>query len=164
MRSNQWSLLGKVHLSHSRATMLESNCRAPILNLHLLLLVGIGKLPNLSGPVSSFMKQEYLREATSVKLLGQSLHHNKYSLNWTIITIFRKRTKKKKKIERGLGLPRWLKGKEPASWCRRLRFDPWVGKIYGEENGNPLQYYCLDRGAWGATVHGVTRSWTQVSD
>ena len=30
----------------------------------------------------------------------------------------------------------------------------------GEGNGNPLQYACLenpmDRGAWGATVHGVT--------
>ena len=31
----------------------------------------------------------------------------------------------------------------------------------GEGNGNPLQYSCLenpmDRGAWWATVHGVTR-------
>ena len=31
----------------------------------------------------------------------------------------------------------------------------------GEENGNPLQYPCLenpmDRGAWRATVHGVTK-------
>jgi len=31
----------------------------------------------------------------------------------------------------------------------------------GEENGNPLQYSCLgnpmDRGAWRATVHGVTK-------
>ena len=30
-------------------------------------------------------------------------------------------------------------------------------------NGNPLQYSCLensmDRGAWGATVHGVAKSW-----
>ena len=30
-----------------------------------------------------------------------------------------------------------------------------------EENGNPLQYACLensmDRGAWRATVHGVTK-------
>ena len=34
----------------------------------------------------------------------------------------------------------------------------------GEENGNPLQYYGLensmDRGAWQATVHGVTKSQT----
>ena len=34
-------------------------------------------------------------------------------------------------------------------------------------NGNPLQYLCLensiDRGAWKATVHGVTKSWTRLS-
>ena len=34
----------------------------------------------------------------------------------------------------------------------------------GEGNGNPLQYSCLenpmDRGAWQAMVHGVTKSWT----
>ena len=38
----------------------------------------------------------------------------------------------------------------------------------GEENGNPLQYSCLDnpidRGAWQATVLGVTKSWTQLSN
>ena len=37
-----------------------------------------------------------------------------------------------------------------------------------EGNGNPLQYSCLDnpmdRGAWQATVHGVTKSWTWLSD
>ena len=45
---------------------------------------------------------------------------------------------------------------------KRPRFDPWVGKIPGEGNGNPLQYSCLeismDRGAWWATVHGVAES------
>ena len=39
---------------------------------------------------------------------------------------------------------------------------------YGEGNGNPLQYSCLenpmDRGAQGATVHGVAESHTQLSD
>ena len=39
---------------------------------------------------------------------------------------------------------------------------------FGEENGNPLQYSCLensmDGGAWWATVHGVTKSWTQLSN
>ena len=38
----------------------------------------------------------------------------------------------------------------------------------GGWNGNPLQYSCLenpmDRGAWRATVHHVTKSWTQLSD
>ena len=35
-------------------------------------------------------------------------------------------------------------------------------------NGNPLQYTCLenpmDRGAWQATVYGVTKSWTRLSN
>ena len=35
---------------------------------------------------------------------------------------------------------------------RETRFDPWVGKIPGEGNANPLQYSCLensmDGGAW----------------
>ena len=34
--------------------------------------------------------------------------------------------------------------------CRRPGFDPWVGKIPW---GNLLQYSCLDRGPWWATVH-----------
>ena len=42
------------------------------------------------------------------------------------------------------------------------QFDPWVGKSPGERSGNPLQYSCLenpmDRGAWWATVHGVSES------
>ena len=39
-----------------------------------------------------------------------------------------------------------------------------VGRSLGEEHGNPLQCSCLedpmDRGAWWAAVHGVTKSWT----
>ena len=41
---------------------------------------------------------------------------------------------------------------------------PGLGRSCGGEHGNPLQYSCLenpmDRGAWRATVHGVTKSWT----
>ena len=40
--------------------------------------------------------------------------------------------------------------------------------IFGEGNDTPLQYSCLenpvDGGAWWAAVHGVARSWTQLSD
>ena len=40
------------------------------------------------------------------------------------------------------------------------------GRSAGEGHGNPLQYSCLedpmDRGAWQATVHWVTKSWTQM--
>ena len=38
----------------------------------------------------------------------------------------------------------------------------------GEGNGTPLQYSCLenpmDGGAWWAAVHGVTKSWTRLSN
>ena len=41
---------------------------------------------------------------------------------------------------------------------------PWSGRFPGVENGNPFQYSCLenpmDRGAWRATVRGVTKSRT----
>ena len=47
--------------------------------------------------------------------------------------------------------------------CRRPGFDPWVEKIPGEGNGNPLQYP-VDRGAWWAVVPGVAKSRTQPSD
>ena len=44
---------------------------------------------------------------------------------------------------------------------------PGSGRSPGEGNGNPLQYSCLgnpmDRGAWGATVHGVAKSRTRLS-
>ena len=40
--------------------------------------------------------------------------------------------------------------------------------ILGEGNGTPLQYSCLgnpmDRGAWWAAVHGVSKSWTRLSN
>ena len=52
--------------------------------------------------------------------------------------------------------------------CRRPRFDPCVGKIPWRRECNPLQYSCLenpmDRGAWQATVHGISKSQTQLSD
>ena len=45
---------------------------------------------------------------------------------------------------------------------------PGSGRSPGEGNGNPLQYYCLenpmDRGAWQATVHGVAKSRTGLSN
>ena len=40
--------------------------------------------------------------------------------------------------------------------------------ICGEGNGTPLQYSCLenpmDRGAWQAVAHEVTKSWTRLND
>ena len=68
------------------------------------------------------------------------------------------------------GLPGWLGGKESACWHRRHRscgFHPWVGRSPGGRHGNPLQYSCLGNlmdKALQATVHGVKKSWTRLSD
>ena len=61
----------------------------------------------------------------------------------------------------------WLSGKESA--CNAGDTEdagliPGLGKSSGVGNDNPLQYSCLgnpmNRGAWQATIHGVTKSWT----
>ena len=55
-------------------------------------------------------------------------------------------------------------GKESACNVGDLSLIPGLGRSPGEENGNPLQYSCLenpkDREAWQATVHGVAKSGT----
>ena len=49
-----------------------------------------------------------------------------------------------------------------------MRLIPGWDRFPGEGNDNPLQYSCpensMDRGAWGATAHGVTESQTQLRD
>ena len=67
-----------------------------------------------------------------------------------------------------MGIPRWLSDKESACYTGDISSIPESGRSTGEGNSNPLQYSCLgnptDRGAWWATVHGVTKSQTQVSN
>ena len=45
---------------------------------------------------------------------------------------------------------------------------PGSGRSLGGGNGNPPQYSCLDSpmdsAAWWATVHGVTKSQTEVTE
>ena len=66
------------------------------------------------------------------------------------------------------GLPWWLNGKESACPPRDMGLIPRSERSPGEENGNPLQYSCLsnpmDRGVWWATVHGIAKSRTRLSD
>ena len=55
-------------------------------------------------------------------------------------------------------------GKESACNAGDLGLIPGLGRSPGGEHGYPLQYSCLekpmDRRAWLATVHGVTKSQT----
>ena len=72
-----------------------------------------------------------------------------------------KRKKKKTKFIDSNGLPRWLSGRESACQAGDTGLIPGLGRCSGEGNGNPPQYSCLEnpmeRGAWCAIVHGVTR-------
>ena len=74
-------------------------------------------------------------------------------------------------MEKELGLPWWLSGKESTCNARDAGGSgliPGLGRSPGGGHGNPLQYSCLvypmDRGAWQAAVHRVTKSQIQLSD
>ena len=45
---------------------------------------------------------------------------------------------------------------------------PGLGRSPGRGHDDPLQYSCLENSmegaAWQTTVHGVAKSWTQLSD
>ena len=63
------------------------------------------------------------------------------------------------------GFPGGSDGKQSACDAGDLGSIPELGRTPGEGNGYPPQYSCLkknpmDRGAWRATVHGVTQSQT----
>ena len=55
----------------------------------------------------------------------------------------------------------------PAMWETQVS-SLGLERFPGEENGYPFQYSCLensmDGGAWWATVHGVAKSLTRLSD
>jgi len=55
---------------------------------------------------------------------------------------------------------------ESAYDTGELGSTPGSGRSSGEGNGNPFQHSCLensmDRGAWWATVHGITKEWDKI--
>ena len=67
-----------------------------------------------------------------------------------------------------MGFPGGSDGKESAYNVGDLNSIPGLVKFSGEGNRNPFQYSCLenpmDREAWWATVHGVSKSQTGLSD
>ena len=63
-----------------------------------------------------------------------------------------------------IGFPGGSVVKNPTCQCRRHGFDPWVRKIPEKElAAHSSKGSLMDRGAWQATVHGVAKSWTQLS-
>ena len=61
-----------------------------------------------------------------------------------------------------LGLSWWVRWESMCLQCRRPGFDPWVRKIARRKEWQPAPLFLpgepQDRGAWRATVHGVTKS------
>ena len=66
------------------------------------------------------------------------------------------------------GFPGISDGKESSYSVEDLGLTPGWGRSSGEGNGNPLQCSCLEnsmnRGVWGAIVHGVTKGQTPLSN
>ena len=66
------------------------------------------------------------------------------------------------------GFPGGSDSKESACNAGDPGLIPRSGRSPGEGNGNPLQDSCLenpmDRGAWWATVHGLSKSQTRLSN
>ena len=66
------------------------------------------------------------------------------------------------------GFPGGSDGKESACNAEDQGLIPRSGRPIREGTGNPLQYDCpgnpMDRGAWQATAHGVTKSQTWLSN
>ena len=103
-------------------------------------------------------KRNFILCTSVVYIIARNMH---LFYNW-IITI-----KCSIDIENKIG--RFPGGSEvKASACNAgdLGSVPGLGRSPGEGNGNPLQYSCLenpmDRGAWWATLHGVTKSRTRL--
>ena len=64
--------------------------------------------------------------------------------------------------------PWWLGSKESACSAGNVALIPGLERSHRGGNGNPLQYSCwvnsTARGIWQATIHRVTKSWTQLSN
>ena len=69
-------------------------------------------------------------------------------------------------VRLNIWVSQWLSGKEFNAEDSGL--SPGLGRSPGEGNANPLQYSCLknsmDRGTWQATIYGITKSQTRLSD
>ena len=67
------------------------------------------------------------------------------------------------------GFPQWLSGEESACQCRRLKFDPWVGKIPWSRKWQPTAAFSSwkshgQRSLAGYIVRRAAKRWTRLSD
>ena len=91
------------------------------------------------------------------KFWGSNVHHGDYSYKYYVTHL--------------RSIPTVSVVKNPhanAGDARDAGSIPGLGRFPGRGNGNSLQYSCLinsmDRGAWWATVHGLSKSWKWLSN
>ena len=76
------------------------------------------------------------------------------------------RCKRSRRLRNIMGFPSDSDGEESASNAGDLGSVSGSGSSNGGGNGDPLQYSCLensmDRGPWWTTIHGVTKTQTQL--
>ena len=103
------------------------------------------------GPVSFMMDWLDLLTVQGTRKSLLQYHSSKASILWCSVCF-----------------PGGSEGKTPALNVGELDLIPGLGSSPGEGNGNPLQYPCLenhmDGRAWWATVHGVAKSQTRLSE
>ena len=67
-----------------------------------------------------------------------------------------------------MGLPGGLAVENPPASAGNVRSDPRVGKVPWRRKWQPTPVFLpgksMDRRAWQATVHGLRKSWTQLTD
>ena len=64
----------------------------------------------------------------------------------------------------GVGLPRWLSGKEFACQCRRYGFDPWVGNISWRKKWQPTPVFLPGESPWAEESGRLQSMGSQESD
>ena len=106
-----------------------------------------------------------------IALSQSNLTISKYYVYWSLIQKYQSIPRNLSYKNKGIsslnkGLPGGSDGKETARNVADLGWIPGLGRYPGGGHGDPLQYSSLvnpmDRGAWWATVHGVTKSCVNV--
>ena len=62
------------------------------------------------------------------------------------------------------GLPRWLSDKESTCQCRRLEFDPWVGKISWRRKRQPTPIFLPEKSHGQRSLEGYSPLGLKESD
>ena len=112
------------------------------------------------GSLSSFLLELFLHSSPVAYWAPTDLGTSSFSvLSFCLFILF---------MGFSVGFPGGSEVKVPASNAGDPGSIPGSGRSPGEGNGNPFQYSCLgnpmDGKAWQATVHGVAKSRTRLSD